>query len=103
MCLLLCVGDHVVLEILPFRGLKGTSRLWAFEGVPSVNEAMCFQLTLVCSSKATDVTQVILGGTMGHHVTFEGMLPFETIATNLDRYIETECLQATAKDVRYNI
>ena len=82
----LCVGDHVVLEVLPLGGLKGTARLWAFERVPGMYETMRFQLTLVRCGKAANVTQVVLGGTVGHHMTFQGVLPLETVATNLDRY-----------------
>ena len=83
MGLFLGVGDHVILEILSFGGLKLTARLWTLEGVSSVNEAMGLQLTLVGCGKATDVAQVVFGGTVGNHVALQGMLPLEAVATDL--------------------
>ena len=81
--LLLCVGDHVVLEVLALGGLEGAAGLRALEGVPRVDQAVCLQLALVGRGEATDVAQVVLGGAVGHHVALQGVLPLEAVAANL--------------------
>lgn len=76
----------MIFQILSFGGLKVAAWLWTLKSVASVDEMVCFQLAFVCSGKPTDVAQVVLGGAVCDHVIFKGMLPFETISTNLSTH-----------------